>query len=83
MTAFVVITGDEKYSVINPHIIGPFDTHDDAAAFAERVCIEPIDGGYRGVVVVSGLTVDIDPTDCDEFDEDWAWLFGDQVEAAS
>lgn len=58
MTAFVVITSDDKQGVLNPAIYGPFETSRDADAFIERhprwngMMVEPSDGGYCGAIVV-------------------------------
>lgn len=63
MSAFVVITTDDKYGALNPEVLGPF-SNDEAAwdfikAHLRHICdghIEPIDGGYEGATVVSATT---------------------------
>jgi len=62
MTAFIVLTRDDKMGVLSPEIIGPFADDAEADAFLAHhprwngTDIEPVDGGYAGAVVVSATT---------------------------
>lgn len=60
MTAFVVLTRDDKRGTLEPPIVGPFASTDLARAFADLIPFEPFDGqgGYQGAVVVSEETAD-------------------------
>lgn len=74
MSAFVVISFDDKQGVVNPDIYGPFATDAEAEAFADRVNADALTfvqnvGGYYGIHVVSDATAK-DPSEWEPLDED-------------
>ena len=83
MSAYVLLTRDDKSGTISPTIIGPFDTHEDAATFIDpdTKAGEYIDrmesayldtyGGYAAVVIVSEDTAE----NPDEYAKHAVWYF--------
>jgi len=76
MSAFVVITRDDKQGTVYPEIYGPFASNKEAEIFAglaedDEQWRTELRGGYHGVHLVSELTatspLDWEPSDLSEY----------------
>lgn len=79
MSAYLIEVDDTKSGVIYPTIVGPFDSVETAAAFADELgmgtAAEAGQGGYSAVHVVADATCHHTPT---SYREAYPWRLADE-----